>query len=121
MLIDRNARRVSLRVSTSVLLLATSQANFQKWNNASFLPPRSAPPPPQAPARTRRPQNVRVAQQSILILGDEILAGKVVDSNASWLSQLLHRRGVDLCRVEIVGGVYVRNRLRSRGKTNLQA
>jgi molybdenum cofactor synthesis domain-containing protein len=39
----------------------------------------------------------------ILIIGDEILAGKVVDSNASWLSQLLHLRGVDVCRVETVG------------------
>ena len=39
----------------------------------------------------------------ILIIGDEILAGKVVDVNASWLSKLLNNRGIDVCRIETVG------------------
>lgn len=39
----------------------------------------------------------------ILIIGDEILAGKVVDTNANWLSSFLHAKGVDVCRIETVG------------------
>jgi molybdenum cofactor synthesis domain-containing protein len=39
----------------------------------------------------------------ILIIGDEILSGKVVDVNASWLSKLLYSRGFDVCRIETVG------------------
>lgn len=31
------------------------------------------------------------------------MAGKVVDVNASWLSKLLHFRGIDVCRIETVG------------------
>ena len=43
------------------------------------------------------------SKAGILIIGDEILSGKVEDTNASWLSKLLHLRGVDVCRVETVG------------------
>jgi len=43
------------------------------------------------------------SKAGLLIIGDEILSGKVVDSNGSWLSKMLHNRGVDVCRIETVG------------------
>ncbi len=39
---------------------------------------------------------IEAPQAAILIIGDEVLKGKTVDSNTPWLAKLLHRQGVDL-------------------------
>ncbi|KXZ41817.1 hypothetical protein GPECTOR_273g711 [Gonium pectorale] len=36
---------------------------------------------------------------ALVVIGDEILSGSVVDTNTPWLAKLLHSRGVDLVRV----------------------
>jgi len=36
------------------------------------------------------------------VIGDEVLSGQVVDSNTAVLAKTLWRRGVKLCKVEIV-------------------
>ena len=39
---------------------------------------------------------------AMLVIGDEILNGSVVDSNTPWLAKFLRARGVDLVKVEFV-------------------
>eukprot|EP01026_Neomeris_dumetosa_P014994 TRINITY_DN15602_c0_g1_i3.p2 TRINITY_DN15602_c0_g1~~TRINITY_DN15602_c0_g1_i3.p2 ORF type:complete len:290 (-),score=29.25 TRINITY_DN15602_c0_g1_i3:173-1021(-) len=39
---------------------------------------------------------------AIMVIGDEILSGQVVDTNTPWLAKLLYSQGVDLIRVEYV-------------------
>ena len=39
---------------------------------------------------------------AIVVIGDEILSGKVVDANSPWLAKQLRVRGVDLIRVSVV-------------------
>lgn len=39
----------------------------------------------------------------ILVIGDEILCGRVVDSHVSFLAQRLATRGMDVCEVRMVG------------------
>lgn len=39
---------------------------------------------------------------ALMIIGDEVLSGGVADANTPWLARLLHSRGVDLVRVEVV-------------------
>lgn len=38
-----------------------------------------------------------------MIIGDEVLTGSIADANTPWLAKLLHSRGVDLIRVEVIG------------------
>ncbi|GLI70078.1 hypothetical protein VaNZ11_014851 [Volvox africanus] len=39
---------------------------------------------------------------ALVVIGDEILAGSVVDTNTPWLAKLLHSRGMDLIRVTYI-------------------
>lgn len=39
---------------------------------------------------------------AIMIIGDEVLSGSIVDTNTPWLVKKLFSRGVDLVRVEMV-------------------
>ncbi|GLC39458.1 hypothetical protein PLESTM_000899900 [Pleodorina starrii] len=50
-------------------------------------------------AASAAPEAPRAA---LVVIGDEILAGSVVDTNTSWLAKLLHSRGVDLIRVSYI-------------------
>src|SRR5690625_1229303 len=38
----------------------------------------------------------------IITIGDEILIGQIVNSNAAWIAERLHRAGVDVVRMETV-------------------
>ena len=40
-----------------------------------------------------------------LVIGNEVLSGKITDTNTAWLARLLYARGVDLVRVEVVPDV----------------
>jgi hypothetical protein len=40
-----------------------------------------------------------------LVIGNEVLSGKIQDTNTAWLARLLYARGVDLVRVEVVPDV----------------
>mmetsp|Transcript_32899 Transcript_32899/g.83501 ORF Transcript_32899/g.83501 Transcript_32899/m.83501 type:complete len:323 (-) Transcript_32899:1744-2712(-) len=66
-------------------------------------------PPPPHPHRTlaSAPSNTAAnstedPKAALLVIGDEILSGSVTDTNTPWLAKLLHARGVDLVRVEVV-------------------
>ena len=39
---------------------------------------------------------------AIIVIGNEILSGKVVDTNAAFLSQELRKLGVALCRILVI-------------------
>ena len=39
---------------------------------------------------------------ALMVIGDEVLSGSITDTNTPWLAKLLHSRGVDLVRVEVV-------------------
>ncbi|KAL4536598.1 hypothetical protein Ndes2437B_g06010 [Nannochloris sp. 'desiccata'] len=39
---------------------------------------------------------------ALMIIGNEVLSGSIADANTPWLAKLLHSRGVDLIRVEVV-------------------
>eukprot|EP00198_Chlamydomonas_reinhardtii_P000221 XP_001689556.1 predicted protein [Chlamydomonas reinhardtii] len=39
---------------------------------------------------------------ALVIIGDEVLAGSITDTNTPWLAKLLHSRGVDLIRVTYI-------------------
>jgi molybdenum cofactor synthesis domain-containing protein len=39
---------------------------------------------------------------AIVVIGDEILSGKVVDTNSPWLAERLRERGVDLLRICVI-------------------
>jgi molybdenum cofactor synthesis domain-containing protein len=39
---------------------------------------------------------------ALMIIGNEVLSGSIADANTPWLARLLHSRGVDLVRVEVV-------------------
>jgi molybdenum cofactor synthesis domain-containing protein len=45
---------------------------------------------------------MRVLEASIVVIGDEILGGYVVDSNSPWLARRLGDHGVPLTRVQVV-------------------
>ena len=42
---------------------------------------------------------------AIIVIGDEILGGKVVDANSPWLALQLRALGVDLMRISVVPDV----------------
>ena len=39
---------------------------------------------------------------ALMIIGNEVLSGSIADANTPWLAKLLHSRGVDLVRVEVI-------------------
>jgi len=39
---------------------------------------------------------------ALMVIGDEILKGSIVDANTPWLAKYLYSRGVDLVRVECI-------------------
>ena len=41
-------------------------------------------------------------QAAALIIGNEVLSGKIQDTNSVWLARMLYARGVDLVRIEVV-------------------
>ena len=43
-----------------------------------------------------------MSSAAMVVIGDEILSGKVVDANSSWLARQLRERGVDLLRITVV-------------------
>ena len=44
----------------------------------------------------------RNPQAAGLVIGDEILTGKIRDKNIPFLADFMFQRGIDLCRVEVV-------------------
>ncbi|CAL5224230.1 g6882 [Coccomyxa viridis] len=60
---------------------------------------RSAPVQCRASSNAALPE---VPKAAMLIIGNEILNGSVVDTNTPWLAKLLYSRGVDLVRIECV-------------------
>jgi len=46
--------------------------------------------------------SIEAPKAALLIIGNEVLSGSIADANTPWLAKLLHTRGVDLVRVEVV-------------------
>ncbi|KAG2487547.1 hypothetical protein HYH03_013826 [Edaphochlamys debaryana] len=54
----------------------------------------------RAVAAAAGPEGAKKA--ALVIIGDEVLAGQITDTNTPWLAKLLHSRGVDLVRVSYI-------------------
>lgn len=65
-------------------------------------PPRPPPPSTRCAAALSAAQDLPPVKAALMIIGDEVLAGSITDANTPWLAKLLHSRGVDLVRVEVV-------------------
>lgn len=72
-------------------------------------PPPVAPPPPQVPrsrssrgppSPSRRTTHARTA--GLVVIGDELLKGKVTDTNTAYAIGELRRRGIDVRRVSVL-------------------
>ncbi|PNG99533.1 FAD synthase, partial [Tetrabaena socialis] len=69
------------------------------WRRGGLCGAAGGTGPSSAAAGLSTAASLGATRAALVVIGDEVLSGSVVDSNTPWLAKLLHSRGVDLVRV----------------------